>query len=154
MAESTAVQEPSSEESSEPSPIEWLTVADVEAILGRTAKSWLKECQFIVPALHRAYPCPEHHFDDPALAGMTEETGGWQGPINPRYDAELTGVHVWLQLTDGRILDPLRWEFQGVEPYIYVGHSRDEYLAYPHRTRAEELGLPEEFTRVFNGEGY
>ncbi|MCK9542643.1 MAG: hypothetical protein M0R03_11510 [Novosphingobium sp.] len=35
--------------------------------------------------------------------------------------------HGWIELEDGRICDPTRWVFEGVEPYVYVGPNNDEY---------------------------
>jgi len=35
--------------------------------------------------------------------------------------------HGWIILPDGRILDPTRWSFEAVEPYIWVGENSGEY---------------------------
>ncbi len=33
--------------------------------------------------------------------------------------------HVWIELTDGRHLDPTRWAFEGVAPYLWCGAPTD-----------------------------
>ena len=60
--------------------------------------------------------------------------GHYYGPIatGSRFENR-KGVfarHGWLQLPDGKIYDPTRWEFEQVEPYIYVEHDwNNEYDA-------------------------
>lgn len=52
--------------------------------------------------------------------------GAWYGDINTKgYWRHRAGGpfvrHGWVLLPDGRILDPTRWSFEGVEPYIWIG---------------------------------
>lgn len=35
--------------------------------------------------------------------------------------------HGWIERADGMLVDPTRWVFEGVEPYIYVGPPSAEY---------------------------
>jgi hypothetical protein len=52
--------------------------------------------------------------------------------------------HGWVQLPDGRVLDPTRWVFEGAVPYIWVG-SDDEYDEGGNRFREALLGPPPPF---------
>lgn len=43
-------------------------------------------------------------------------------PVTGYYDTPETWCdHAWLQLPDGRICDPTRFQFEDREPYIYIG---------------------------------
>ena len=43
-----------------------------------------------------------------------------------RRDADGRPVHTWIEKLDGTVVDPTRWVFEGVWPYIYEG-PRDWY---------------------------
>jgi hypothetical protein len=51
--------------------------------------------------------------------------GKWLGEIAPGsfYDDEKKAMagHAWIEEVDGTIIDPTRYVFEGVRPYIYVG---------------------------------
>ena len=56
--------------------------------------------------------------------------GVWMGKIATswgmqhsswRKDATGLPVHVWIEKLDGTVVDPTRWVFEGVWPYIYEG---------------------------------
>ena len=38
-----------------------------------------------------------------------------------RCDAQRHPIHVWIERPDGTIVDPTRWVFEGVWPYVYEG---------------------------------
>lgn len=40
--------------------------------------------------------------------------------------------HSWMELTDGRIADPLRYFYEGREPYVWVGPPGPEYEPQPN----------------------
>lgn len=57
--------------------------------------------------------------------------GLWKGPVHPQSYFHGKGVvgfirHGWVQLDDGRVLDPTRWVFEAAAPYVYVG-ANDHY---------------------------
>lgn len=54
------------------------------------------------------------------LGEVTDKWFGW----NPKLPFQR---HVWLETTNGTIIDPTRWCFTGEEPYIYVGKNDGEY---------------------------
>ena len=55
--------------------------------------------------------------------------GHWLGPVSDDCPVESfkNGLpfqsHGWLELEDGSVVDPTRWVFEGVEPYIYQGEN-------------------------------
>ena len=55
--------------------------------------------------------------------------GHYLGPVKEGtlfYD-RLVVQHGWIELEDGRIFDPTRWVFEGVEPYVYVNKNNGDY---------------------------
>lgn len=53
--------------------------------------------------------------------------GHWLGPIARKtmfYGKPLV-QHGWIVQKDGTVIDPTRYVFEGVEPYIFVGHPDD-----------------------------
>jgi hypothetical protein len=65
----------------------------------------------------------------PLIDGATAVYGHYLGPVAPGtlFSGRHGFVqHGWVELADGRVLDPTRWAFEGVEPYLYVG-VRDHY---------------------------
>tara|TARA_B100000614_G_scaffold262909_1_gene300518 strand:+ start:87376 stop:88005 length:630 start_codon:yes stop_codon:yes gene_type:complete len=82
-------------------------------------------------------------------AGLVEGEavyGVYQGPISAdgfwadrRKLAGTIGVHHgWIDLRNGQILDPTRWSFENVEPYIHETRRDDEeYDAYGMRLRSQ-----------------
>ena len=55
--------------------------------------------------------------------------GAYYGPIHEdsMFAGRCPARHGWAQLEDGTIVDPTRWVFECVEPYIYVGPNNGEY---------------------------
>lgn len=56
--------------------------------------------------------------------------GAYYGPVSTKsiFNAHQGYIrHGWVRLADGRIFDPLRWEFEGVAPYVYItpGQSKE-----------------------------
>ena len=97
-----------------------LTVGQVERALGEPAKAWVGRCYEIACAVI-----------DRGLVRGTAVYGHWTGPIaEGSFFGHKSGFgfcqHGWVILPDGRILDPTRWVFENVRPYIYVGLS-DHY---------------------------
>ena len=60
--------------------------------------------------------------------------GVWTGPragwgfkhTRWRTDAHGFPVHVWIERAGGTVIDPTRWVFEGVWPYLYEGPA-DHY---------------------------
>ncbi len=55
--------------------------------------------------------------------------GHYLGRVDPEGYWDARGVlrHGWVLLDDGRIVDPTRWSFENVEPYIYIGENDGDY---------------------------
>ena len=55
--------------------------------------------------------------------------GNYHGPVAPssRFFGKIVVRHGWIERADGMIVDPTRWVFEGVEPYIYEGLPSMEY---------------------------
>lgn len=71
-------------------------------------------------------------------AGLVEEFNGvavyghWGGGVHPdSFFAYREGhpfiQHGWINLEDGRVLDPTRWSFDAKEPYLFIDHNSGEY---------------------------
>lgn len=60
--------------------------------------------------------------------------GHWRGKIDPHAPVfgERAGHrfvhHGWILQDDGTVVDPTRWVFENVEPYIFVGQDDDDGL--------------------------
>ncbi len=96
-------------------PVEKLTVRDAERAIGERSVRWHGRCYEIASAL---VICK-------AVKGKAVY-GHWVGPIAATgYWKDRRGMpfvhHGWVKLPDGRVLDPTRWSFEDVKPYLYLG---------------------------------
>jgi hypothetical protein len=91
-------------------------VEELEAFIGIPAKEWAGKCTEIARRLKQSKLS--------LGAKTTEHYGLWTGPIakNSRFYGRPITHHGWLQRGD-TIIDPTRWAFEGLEPYIYVGKN-------------------------------
>jgi hypothetical protein len=102
---------------------ETLTVPQVEHAIGIGTKLWAGNCYAIACAILRA-----------RLVRGRPAYGHWTGHIHPQSrfatkSAKPFVRHGWVVLQErgdhaqrpGRVLDPTRWVFEHVEPYLYVG---------------------------------
>ena len=55
--------------------------------------------------------------------------GNYHGPVvaSSMFFGKTVVRHGWIERADGMIVDPTRWVFEGVEPYIYEGLPSMEY---------------------------
>lgn len=72
-------------------------------------------CQMLVHDVVEGRPCYGHYYGHIAKGTLF-------------YDRPIV-QHGWIETKDGYIIDPTRWVFEGVEPYIHVGKlkSSKEY---------------------------
>lgn len=100
-----------------------LTIEEAEVALGLEAGCWVAKCHGIATGLV-----------DAGLAPGRVVRGMWLGPIaetlcdgtpSPFAGRPLT-QHSWAESEEG-VLDPTRWAFEGVEPYIFTGPRGPEY---------------------------
>lgn len=93
-----------------------------EAALGEPAAQWVSRCFEIASRFVQHGLVPE---------GSVAVYGHWRGPIAPgsHFDHG-TGLpfvqHGWVLCPFGSVVDPTRWVFEGVEPYVYAGPA-DHY---------------------------
>ncbi|RLB37261.1 MAG: hypothetical protein DRH30_13500 [Deltaproteobacteria bacterium] len=95
-----------------------LTISDLEAEAGK-AHTWEGKCDLLA---HTAA----------ALTGGRPVYGHWLGGVNKTgYWADYVTRpfirHGWVELSDGRVLDPTRWSFEGADPYVWVGENDGNY---------------------------
>lgn len=93
---------------------EKLTIERLEKESGLFAGDWHGRCTTLA-----------HHAAK--LVGGHEVYGAYHGPVDAcgYWKDRLFQRHGWVLLDDGRILDPTRWSFENVDPYIYVGDAAD-----------------------------
>lgn len=103
-----------------------LTLAMVEKALGEPADKWEARCYEIAVKMVRL-----------GLVEGVAVYGHYHGPIcpwSPFFASSGGGFvhHGWIALSDGRVLDPTRWVFEGEEPYLYLGefHSKEDEEFY------------------------
>jgi hypothetical protein len=100
-----------------------LSVHLVEQAVELPAQQWVGKCWGIATAIHQAGLCP----------GYGVVYGMWLGPLEPgsawcrRGFRTVHARHGWLRNRDRMIVDPTRWAFEGMEPYIYVGPNDGVY---------------------------
>lgn len=53
--------------------------------------------------------------------------GHWNGPVAPSsmFHGKPIINHGWVRMEDGTVVDPTRYVFEGVAPYIWTGNERD-----------------------------
>lgn len=94
-----------------------LTIEKLEAAYGKPASEWHGKCSELAWAAIAVlgqgnYAYGHYH-------GPVDTDGYWTDRSFQR--------HGWVLLDDGRILDPTRWSFENVEPYIYIGRNKTDY---------------------------
>lgn len=97
-----------------------LSIAQVERALGEKAEKWVARCYEIAGRI--------------VAAGLVQGVavyGHWKGPVDRHSHfgsrRNLPFIrHGWIQLDDGRVLDPTRWVFENARPYLYLGSPDDE----------------------------
>lgn len=93
-----------------------LTIEALEQSVGERAFMWHGRCTFIA---HHACKFIGGHEIYGSYLGHVDKDGYWGSRRT------LPNNHGWVLLDDGRVLDPTRWSFENVEPYIYIGSGKD-----------------------------
>jgi len=101
------------------------TLEACERALNEPASAWLARCYEISCKIVEA-----------KLVDGDAVYGHWVGNVAPgSHFAGRTSTgfvrHGWILLKDGRVLDPTRWVFEDVEPYLYVGEPPDHWNVTP-----------------------
>jgi hypothetical protein len=99
---------------------EFLTVADVAAAFADEPPRWVAQCYGVALSIVGS-----------GLAEGRAAYGHYYGPIargshfEPHAERPFQR-HGWVLLADGRILDPTRWVFEAVEPYLCLIAPSDQ----------------------------
>lgn len=96
---------------------------DVAKAIGVTLEEWPGRCAEIAHKINHAALLPCMCF---------ERYGHYMGPVaigSLFYKRPLI-QHGWLELEDGSVFDPLRWEFEQAFPYFWVSRNEDECAEY------------------------
>jgi hypothetical protein len=97
---------------------EEITIESLEEASGIPVDKWHGKCALLAHCaaelLHEECHELYGHYK-----GEIDETGYWTNRIITR--------HGWVLLEDGRVLDPTRWSFENVEPYIYLEYNDEDY---------------------------
>jgi hypothetical protein len=120
------------------------TLAECEQALGEPASTWTARCHEIASALVRAGVVDGrsvygHYLGQVAAESRFARQARW-GFV----------PHGWISLPDGRVLDPTRWTFECVEPYLYLSPTATEagareYDEGGNRLRVQMLEPPPAF---------
>lgn len=111
---------------------------DVEAAgqaIGLPPEQWKGRCFEVASAIVVAGLAPE---------GARPVYGHYLGEIAPgsffaRMDVGFV-QHGWILTMDGRVIDPTRWVFEDVAPYVWEGVPGDEYDRGGNRLRMNMIG--------------
>lgn len=97
---------------------EKLTIKKLEQVSGMKTDQWHGQC-----TVFSALAC--------SLVGGHDIYGDYCGPVDSEgYWKNRLGLpihHGWVLLDDGRILDPTRWSFENIAPYIYLDFNDRDY---------------------------
>mgnify|MGYP000921015865 CR=1 FL=1 len=99
------------------------SLAACEHTIGRPAATWVGQCYAIATLFVEAGLVP----------GGVAVYGHWLGGASPRsHFAERWNLpfinHGWVYVQAlGRVVDPTRWTFEAVSPYVYTGYEPDDY---------------------------
>jgi hypothetical protein len=96
------------------------TIEAIEKQCGEPASAWVARCYEIACHAAKLYD------------GAVAVYGHWLGDVEPESFFGSSRMlpfiqHGWVLLADGRILDPTRWVFEAVEPYIWAGENDGSY---------------------------
>lgn len=94
-----------------------LTIQKIEKVLGIKAERWKGKCHLIATQLV-----------EKGLIKGRAVYGHWLGPISRKSFFKTRRSlpfihHGWIVTKDGKIIDPTRWVFEAVKPYIYFGKN-------------------------------
>jgi len=98
---------------------EQLTLEMLEKVTKRPAAYWAGQCFWLATEAAKL------------VEGATAVYGHFRGKVSPESPVfgHLSHVgwvhHGWVVLKDKSILDPTRWAFENVQPYIYLGEAKE-----------------------------
>lgn len=94
-----------------------LTIEALENAIDLPAEKWHGKCSELAWAAIGVLGHGDYAYGH--YGGHVDPNGYWGS--RPIFAMR----HGWVLLESGRILDPTRWSFENVEPYIYIGSAKD-----------------------------
>lgn len=113
-----------------------VTIEIIEKAIRCKSRNWHGNCyaiacKIVESGLVKGRPVYGHWF------GKVAKTGYWADRRNQPFQR-----HGWVELDDGRILDPTRWSFEDEEPYVYIAELTSPFLCNcGHVTEEHEHGF-------------
>jgi hypothetical protein len=108
--------------------------AEAAEAIGLPLEAWSGQCYGVAVALVES-----------GLVDGCAVYGHWLGPVaeGSHFDTGFRPFqrHGWIVLEDGSVVDPTRWAFEGVDPYIYHGPA-DHYDEGGNAFRSALRGPP------------
>lgn len=112
-----------------------MDISTVEKAIGREASKWKGECYAIACAMIKA-----------GLIKGRAVHGTYYGPIHKDsmfYSKSISFArHGWIETPDGKIVDPTRWVFECVDPYLYTGSVNNEEYDEAGSKIRKEMSTP------------
>ena len=108
-----------------------LTIEDLEMALSSPADQWHGKCTAVSYAAQKLIGGHNIYGD---YLGYVDANGYWG------HRRQYPNHHGWVLLDDGRVIDPTRWSFENVEPYIYIGHNETDYDEGSNKMREQLRG--------------
>jgi hypothetical protein len=105
------------------------SVQEIVTAIGIPQSHWSGNCHTVALKIMARFP----------VKGMRYARGHWRGVTGGPFKGRPFTGHTWLQLSDGRIVDPTRFVFENVAPYIYIGPKDSSYDEGGIRTKARTL---------------
>jgi hypothetical protein len=108
-----------------------------EIAYGHPPEAWRGACYAVATALAGT------------LADAEAVYGHYRGPVAPDgyfgHRAHLGFIqHGWVLLSEGTVIDPTRWVFENVEPYVYIAPVSDDYDRGGNVLWTQMMGPPPE----------
>jgi len=117
-----------------------IQIEDVEKTIKIPAERWRGKCHQIAALML------EHKLVKGKL-----RYGHWTGPVvnGSKFEKYPDGLvhHGWIELPNGQIVDPTRFEFEQKAPYIYVGKN-DYYDAGSNKYRLDNMKPPPKYNAL------
>jgi hypothetical protein len=112
------------------------TVEQVVEAIGVPLENWEGNCYGIASLLAESGLVKGRPVYGHFLGKVSEESEMWSARSRHPFVQ-----HGWVELEDGRIVDPTRWSFEAKEPYIWVGEDgQGEYDEGGNELRAAMMG--------------
>lgn len=116
-----------------------ISIKKAEQLIHSKASTWEGNCHTVASELLKT--------NTKELKGGKLLYGMWHGPIHPKsiFAGRPFTHHGWIRMPDATIVDPTRWAFEYVKPYIYHGEN-DFYDAGGQRLKLAMRGECPDFT--------